>query len=1091
MQYSLVTLDKICNVDVLNAQPTDSVPAILQRMRSAKVSSMVIVEQNIPIGIITERDIVRLVAQSGQKLTSLCAEQIMTAPVKTLPYNFEFEQAYELMQQEQLRHIVVTDQTGGMYGIVTETDFVQNLGFEYLAEAKSVESVMEKTVIFITSDSSLAKAFKLMNECKISCVIIGSESCAEGILSERDLVRLLDDKVDLETSQAGDYMSSPVTSIVVDASLLEARRLMQEQHIRRLTVTNSQEQIIGLLTRQNMIDRMQSHFIGLMRDAIESLNQQLQNSRYKVTHYRGYFENSPLAYQSLDSQGHFVEVNACWRELLGYQSAEIIGSSFKAILSDGDADRFDKCFNLFKTTGKISDAIYRLNTKAGNEIEIQFDGQIVRDDKGNFIQTHCLLTNLTEQRQLDSQLRVFRQLIDSSNDALLVLDAQSAQVLDMNQETCRYLGYSREELLQMQVMDFNDLIPTIEQWHSKREEIRKSNEGIVFEATHRTRTQKDIPVEISSTMLEINGRELIISTVRDITERKRAELRSKEESQFLQSVIDCIGDPVMVINTDHQVIKANRAAIDYYFEGKSEGNKRCYESVHACSMPCNRVGVQCPLDEVSQTRRSTRIIHEHKNKAGEQRTFELMASPLYDSDGEITGIVESSRDITDHIDIQKALREKEKSLDHLAHHDPLTQLPNRLLFTDRLNQALRAAKRNNSGVALLFIDLDEFKEINDSFGHNLGDRLLQQVSLRLREQVRDSDTIARLGGDEFTVISTDLNRPEDAAIVAQNLLDAFKEPVQIEQQRFHVSLSIGISLFPEDADTSEALIRNADTAMYRAKASGKNRYDFYTQDMTDQAFERVLMISALRNAIEQEQFVLHYQPQIDLRTNKIVGAEALIRWQDSSLGLIEPERFIPMAEKSGLIRDIDLWVLNTVCSNIVSWQKQGYKLPRISINISARHFGSNSLASEVTEILKRHNCDSEMIELEVTESVILSNPGRASYELKQLREMGIHLAIDDFGTGYSSLSYLKALPLNRLKIDRSFISDIPEDKDDQAISRSIIALAGSLGLEVMAEGMETELQREFLIEEGCNFAQGFLFSKGVEENTFLNLLQQH
>lgn len=543
----------------------------------------------------------------------------------------------------------------------------------------------------------------------------------------------------------------------------------------------------------------------------------------------------------------------------------------------------------------------------------------------------------------------------------------------------------------------------------------------------------------------------------------------------------------MVIDTNYNVIKANRTANDYFFNCQIEEDRPCYLQVNDTGEPCKI----CPLKEVMANKRPTTRVHEHTISSGEKRTFELMASPLYDAEGKVTGLVESSRDITEHIRIHKQLRDKEKSLDYLAHHDPLTKLPNRLLFSDRLKQALRHAKRTKTGLALLFIDLDEFKEINDSFGHNLGDQLLKKVSERLKKNVRENDTIARLGGDEFTVIVEDLLHPDDAAIIAQNLLDAFHESIELDNHQLHVSLSIGISLYPNDADQTEALIRNADTAMYKAKASGKNRYDFYTQDMTDQAFERIMMIGAMRNAIEHDQFVLHYQPQIDVRDNSIIGAEALIRWKDPQMGTIEPGRFIPIAEKTGMIQIIDRWVLDTVCRNISEWQKAGYDVPRISVNISARHFGTNTLADEVADTLKRNNCSSDMIELEITEGVIMNNPGRAGHELEQLREMGIRLAIDDFGTGYSSLSYLKKLPLDRLKIDHSFITDIPADKNDQAISRAIIAMADSLGMEVIAEGMETEEQRQFLIDEKCYYAQGFLFSKAVPEQSFLSLLKQH
>lgn len=1085
MSESVVTLDSICSPEVLHASPTDAVLSVLHRMRKSDVSSIVIIDAEEPVGIITEKDILRLVSIGDQNLGQMTAAQVMTAPVKTLPGDYEFQQAYELMQQENLRHLVVINPNGRLRGIATETDFVQHLGFEYLAEIKHVDAIMERMILFVSPDTRLRQAFALMNEKKVSSVIVG-EGRAEGILTERDVVRLIDDKIDLNNTPVCEHMSSPVETVQAEASLLDARKIMQAKRIRRLLVNDNNGRIVGLLTRQHLADRLQSHFIEVMRNTLDTLNQQLLISKHKAEHYHGFFESSPLAYQSLDAYGNLIEVNACWRAMTGYDETDVIGKPFKDLLDKGQEAKFKLGFAQFKEAGHIENVHYRLRTKQGSRLDIQLDGQVVYDNDQQFLQTHCLLTNLTEKHKLDSQLHMFRELVDRSNDALFVIEAKTARIIDINQASCNYLGYSREQLLDTPVTAFSERHPDFDSWKGILQLIRSNQKGSVYESIHITADGLKVPVEISSILLDANGEEVVLSTVRDITERKQAEQKSRQESDFLQSVLDCIGDPVMVIDNNYQVVKSNRAADDYYYHCLQQADKPCYSSAQNSDNPCPI----CPLKEVITNRHPTTRIHEHQMQDGETRTFELIASPLYDAEGNVTGLVESSRDITDHIAIQKSLQEKEKSLDFLAHHDPLTKLPNRLLFGDRLKQGLRHAKRSKKMIGLLFIDLDEFKEINDSFGHNLGDQLLIKVSERLKLHIREYDTISRLGGDEFTIIIEDIQQPEDASLIAQNLLTAFNEPIILDEQQLHVSLSIGISLFPNDADQPEDLIRNADTAMYRAKAAGKNRYEFYTQEMTDQAFERILMVGAMRNAIEHEQFVLHYQPQIDIADNRIIGAEALIRWKDPQLGIIPPDRFIPLAEKTGMIKMIDHWVLDTVCRNIGEWQKEGYQVPRISVNLSPRHFGNNSLATEVASILERNQCNSAMIELEITEGVIMNNPTRAGKELKQIREMGIRLAIDDFGTGYSSLSYLKTLPLDRLKIDHSFIRDIPEDSNDQAIARAVIALSNSLGLEVIAEGMETEAQRQFLIDEGCRYAQGFLFSRGVPEDEFLALLKK-
>lgn len=1087
MSESTVSLGSICSLEVLHAHPKDRVLSVLHQMRRSHVSSIVILDQQEPIGIITETDILRLVGTVEQDISQLMAADIMASPVKTLRVDCDFQQAYEVMQQEKLRHIVVLNLDGSLKGIATETDFIQHLGLEYLTEIKHVSAVMERVILFISPNATLRQAFTLMNEKHISCIVVGENHRADGILTERDVVRLIDDNVDLQNAKVSQYMSYPVETVLGNFSLLEAREMMQIKNVRRLLVSDGEGRIIGLLTRQHLLDRLQTHFVTIMRNALETLNQQLLISKHKAEHYHGFFESSPLAYQSLDAQGNLLEVNACWRLMMGYEDIEVIGKPFLSLLEAGQEEKFQRCFSVFKEKDHLKNITYRLKTKSGERLDIQIDGQIVRNSEHQFAQAHCLLTNLTEKHKMDGQLALFRQLIDHSNDALFVIDAKTSQVIDINRASCNYLGYSREQLIGKRVVDFSQTNPNFDCWEKMLSAIQNDKDhSALFDSVHLTADGREIAVEISSKLLEANGEQVLLSTARDITERKQAEIETRQKSDFLQAVIDCIGDPVRVINTDYQVIKSNRAANDYYYQCMQQEGKFCYSKMHK-EAPC----AICPLESVIKNRRPATRVHEHTMENGELRTFELMASPLYDSGDNIMGLVESSRDITDHIAIQKSLQEKEKSLDYLAHHDPLTKLPNRLLFKDRLTQALRHAKRNNHLVGLLFIDLDEFKEINDSFGHSLGDLLLIKVSERLQHHVRDYDTISRLGGDEFTIIIEDVKQPKDLSFIAQKLLRAFDEPVVLDGQQLHAGLSIGISLYPNDAEQSEALLRNADTAMYRAKDLGKNRYEFYTQEMTEQALERVRMVSAMRNAIEQEQFVLHYQPQIDLIDNRIIGAEALIRWHDPQMGNIGPDSFIPLAEKTGMITLIDGWVMNTVCSDIRKWQQAGYDVPRISLNISARHFGNNSLTKEITAILDKHQCSSEMIELEITEGVIMNNSTRVGRELEEIREMGIRLAIDDFGTGYSSLSYLKALPLDRLKIDHSFIRDIPQDLNDQAIARAIIAMSDSLGLEVIAEGMETEEQRQFLLDEGCRYAQGFLFSKGVPAEAFLKLLKKH
>ncbi len=436
------------------------------------------------------------------------------------------------------------------------------------------------------------------------------------------------------------------------------------------------------------------------------------------------------------------------------------------------------------------------------------------------------------------------------------------------------------------------------------------------------------------------------------------------------------------------------------------------------------------------------------------------------------------------------LEAKQRHLDHLAHHDPLTGLPNRLLFFDRLEQAIRHAHRRRQGVALLFLDLDQFKQINDTYGHDLGDRFLQEVARRLRHTVRESDTVARIGGDEFAVILEGLHEATDVAAAVQHLIQVFSKPVKLDGQNFLASCSIGISLYPQDGADVATLLRNADTAMFRAKAAGRNTFRLYDEAMTRETVELARMESALIEAVENQELEIYYQPQRVLSNGRLVGFEALLRWRHPELGEVPPDRFLPLAEDAGLMDKLGLWVLDAACRQSVLWQRKGLPAIRMAVNLSGRQLRKADLPERVDRLLNDCECKSTMLEFEITESFVMQQVETSISIMTRLREMGIELAIDDFGTGYSSLAYLKALPLSRLKIDRSFVAGVPEDENDCAIVRAIVALARALGLKVLAEGVERPAQARFLREIGCDEAQGYLYGKPMTAEEAERLLRR-
>jgi diguanylate cyclase (GGDEF)-like protein/PAS domain S-box-containing protein len=462
-----------------------------------------------------------------------------------------------------------------------------------------------------------------------------------------------------------------------------------------------------------------------------------------------------------------------------------------------------------------------------------------------------------------------------------------------------------------------------------------------------------------------------------------------------------------------------------------------------------------------------------KRKDGNVYPKWLTIDTIRDEHGAITHHVAVFSDITE----RKATEER---IAFLAHHDPLTGLPNRLTLTLHLEHAIEQAKRDQCRIGLMFIDLDNFKRINDTLGHHIGDLLLCEVARRIRGAVRESDIVARIGGDEFVLVLERCQLPVDAASVAQKIIDHLAEPYRFESLELHTTPSIGIGIYPDDGEDIDTLMKNADAAMYHAKGLGRNNYQFYAQEMNAAASERLRLESRLRQAMAtSDDFSLHYQPQIDLATGNVIGFEALTRWKDPELGSVPPGVFIPVAEEIGLIQYIGTWVLHTACQQARLWMDQGLAFGRISVNVSPQQFRQPRFPALVQTILSETGLPASALELEITEGTLMETADAAVSILNQLKEVGVSLAIDDFGTGYSSLAYLKRFPIDRLKIDRSFVLDIETDPSDAAIAIAIIALAHSIGVTVVAEGVETAGQRDFLNRYGCDLVQGYLYCRPV------------
>ncbi len=570
----------------------------------------------------------------------------------------------------------------------------------------------------------------------------------------------------------------------------------------------------------------------------------------------------------------------------------------------------------------------------------------------------------------------------------------------------------------------------------------------------------------------------VLGSYTDVTDRKRTDQALRIQSRAVDASVNAILITAVVDGENH-IQYANPAF------RRITG----YEPHEVIGRDCrllqgddNDQDGLVALRAAMKANREVSAVLRNYRKDGALFWNQLYIAPVPDADGAITHHVGVINDVTELIRYQE-------QLEYQANYDALTQLPNRNLLRDRLSQALSRAQRNGGTVAVVFLDLDGFKNVNDSLGHSVGDKLLTEVAGRLAGCVRASDTVARHGGDEFVIVLTD---PEDERALtawADRVRHAIGEPVWVDGHEFYVGCSLGASVFPQDGDDAETLLKKADLAMYRAKDLGRNGFQFYEPEMNASVGTRLNLERRLRRALRDQEFLLHYQPQIDIASGRIVGLEALVRWMDPEVGLISPSAFIPVAEESGLIEGIGEWVLREACRQNKAWQDAGLPPARVSVNLSARQFHRTDIKQIVMSVLEETGLAPEFLEIELTESVIMSNAEEAAAMLNDLHRLGINLAIDDFGTGYSSLSYLKRFPVDRLKIDRSFVSDIGVSADDETIITAIITLAHSLNLQVIAEGVETSTQLEFLRARGCDEMQGYHYSKPVANDAIPELLE--
>ena len=768
--------------------------------------------------------------------------------------------------------------------------------------------------------------------------------------------------------------------------------------------------------------------------------------------------------------GRMLEVNRAFIQQTGFSAEEVIGKT------PTEAD-------LWGVPGMGPGMLERLQQGSLHSLELPFrrkDGNTYSGllsaetlDLGSTPAILVVVRDITYLKEARQQLQLseekFAKAFHASPDGMLISRQQDGLLIEINEGFTRLTGYSSASSLNHSTLDLG-LWANLTERQQLLDQLAKNGFVLDFRSHIRHQDGQIRLCELSTRPILIAGEDCMLTIARDITERQQMQ----EKLQLAATVFESTAEGVLITDTGQRISAVNRAfsEITGYSEQEALGQtprllaSGQHDSAFFASMWYQLTAEGHWQGEISNRRKNDEIY-----------PCWLTVSAVRNKEGFITHFVAVFADIS-------SLKHAQARLDYQAHHDPLTGLPNRTLFESRLQAALIHSQESGSLGAVLFLDLDRFKHINDSLGHPVGDLLLKGIAVRLKENLRDIDTVARLGGDEFIILLPGLQHPGDVEVIGNKLLASFSAPFQAGEHEFFISSSIGSALFPTDGEDVATVIKNADAAMYRSKAKGRNRVESYTRDLTAQASERVALEHELRRAIERNELSLSYQPKISLHTQCLVGAEALIRWNHPTFGEVPPEHFIALAEENGMILQIGDWVLEQACRQMHKWNATYLPFGPLSVNLAGAQMRQPNLLARIEQLLSDNELQPGCLQLEITENFIMSQTEEALSVLHRLKKLGVQLAIDDFGTGYSSLSYLKRLPLDILKIDQSFVRGLPDDAHDAAIVRAIIALGRSMQLTVIAEGVENPEQQQFLTDEGCEQIQGFIVSLPLPAEEF-------
>jgi len=811
--------------------------------------------------------------------------------------------------------------------------------------------------------------------------------------------------------------------------------------------------------------------------------------------YRTIIENIEDGYVELDLKGNFIFFNDAISKMHGYRKIDLLRLNYRDIMDEENARNiYEKYNKVFKTGMPEKDFEYEVITKDGQKRYLETSISVIKNAAGRNAAFRGIVRDRTKHKLQEEALRSseekYRSILENIDEGYFEVDLKGNFTF-FNHSTGKLLGYTGEELMGMNYHQFTDrdaikdVFNTFNKIYKTGEPVKAFDWLVLRKDGTRRYVEASIYLKKDTSGAPVGFQ----GFTHDVTERVQAELQKK-------AALDALRDSEEKYRNILENIQ------EAYFEVDLAGNFTFFND-SLCKMTGsareNLIGVNyTQFSDKEYSQKVYRAFHKVFTtgqptegfdwliirKDGAKRYIEASVSLKREASGKPSGFKGVIRDITERKRI-------EQEMNYMATHDALTGLTNRMMFSQLLNQAIQSSRRYKKNLAVFFIDLDRFKIINDTLGHDAGDQLLKEIARRFRETMRSVDVVGRLGGDEFVILIEDFNNSLQVENVAKKILSAAMKPIMIGGEECRVTASIGISVYPDDGQDEQSLMKYADIAMYYAKEEGKNNYQFYTKNIKSHSNERMLIETNLRRALDRNELYLDYQARLDFKTNTITGVEALLRWNNQQLGSVTPTQFIPVAEETGLIIPIGRWVMNTVCRQNIAWQKEGLPPVCVSINLSLRQLTDDHLLSDIKSALDQSGLAPHLLELEITESMVMHNPTAFIELLCKIKDMGVRLAIDDFGTGYSSLAQIKRFPIDTIKVDRSFIRNLTVNSEDKAITEAIITMGKSLSLTVVAEGVETAEQKEFLQDHVCDEMQGFCFSKPVRANEFAELLRKH